>query len=90
MGASAVYILSRKNRLYTVSIITKDSTVMNTLPSIVTSHRGMLARNPTSSMAVLISSGSVTDAPVRFPRFPATVLTMPPQMVNSVVIMSMP
>ena len=76
--------------MYTVIIITKDSAVMNTLPKIVTSHSGILARKPTSSMAVLISSGSVTDAPVRLPRLPATVLTIPPQMVKSVVIMSMP
>lgn len=30
---------------------------MNTLPKIVTSHNGILARKPTSPIAVLISSG---------------------------------
>ena len=63
---------------------------MNTLPKIVTSHNGILARKPTSPIAVLISSGSVTAAPVKLPRLPATVLTIPAQIVNSVVIMSIP
>ena len=59
-GASAVYIYRRKNRPYTVRIITNDSTVMNRLPRIVTSHKGMLAKKPTFSMADCTSPGSAT------------------------------
>ena len=38
--------------------MTNESTVMNTLPKIVTIQSGMLARNPTSATAVFISSGN--------------------------------
>ena len=36
-----------------------DRTVMNRLPISVTAHRGMLSKNPQSSIAVTISLGKV-------------------------------
>ena len=89
-GASAVYIYKRKKRPYTVRIITKESTVMNKLPRIVTSHSGMLARNPTFSIAVCISAGSDTIASEIPPMLSAISVTMPLQMENTFSIMSMP
>ena len=89
-GASAVYIYRRKNRPYTVRIITNDSTVMNRLPRIVTSHKGMLAKKPTFSMAACTSPGSATIA-CEMPPIPAAIsLTTPLQMEKMLSIMSMP
>lgn len=89
-GASAVYIYRRKNRPYTVRIITNDSTVMNRLPRIVTSHKGMLARKPTFSMAACTSPGSATIA-CEMPPIPAAIsLTTPLQMEKMLSMMSMP
>lgn len=50
-------LYSLKKRPYTVRIIIKESTRINRLPRMVTSHNGILARKPTSSMAVWISPG---------------------------------
>lgn len=50
-------LYSLKKRPYTVRIMMKESTRINRLPRMVTSHNGMLARKPTSSMAVWISPG---------------------------------
>lgn len=66
------------------------STVMNRLPSSVTSHRGMLARKPTSSIAVMISGGSAADALVMPPTLLAAVATMPLQTSKILTIKSMP
>ena len=85
-----MYIYKRKKRPYTVRIITKESTVMNKLPRIVTSHSGMLARNPTFSIAVCISAGSDTIASEIPPMLSAISVTMPLQMENTFSIMSMP
>ena len=54
----AVYRYRRKKRPYTVRIIRKDSTVMNSPPMRVTAHRGMDSKKPQSSTAVTIYSGS--------------------------------
>ena len=64
----------------------KESTVMNRLPKIVTSHSGMDARKPTFPMAALISPGNVPTLPAIPPICPATVLTMPPHISNTASI----
>ena len=64
----------------------KESTVMNRLPKIVTSHSGMDARKPTFPMAALISPGNVPTFPAIPPICPATVLTMPPHISNTASI----
>ena len=87
-GASAVYIYNLKNRPYTLIIIINDSTVINRLPSIVTSHNGMLAQKPASSTAVSIAAGSVTAAPPIPPRLPAIFSTTPPHILYITVIRS--
>ena len=64
-GASAVYIYKRKKRPYTVRIITKESTVMNKLPRIVTSHSGMLARslmNHTTVHIIMVHIDTLSNA----------------------------
>ncbi len=90
MGANAVYIYSRKNRPYTVRIMTKDSTMMNRLPRIVTSHSGMLARKLTFVMASEISVGSVTIASEIPPIPTATCATIPLQISKTASMISMP
>ena len=89
-GASAVYIYRRKNRPYTVRIITNDSTVMNRLPRIVTSHKGTLAKKLTFSMADYTSPGNATIA-CEMPPIPAAISeTTPLQMKKMLSMMSMP
>ena len=66
------------------------STVINRLPSSVTSQRGILAKKPTSPMASVISCGSATDAPVKPPMLPAAVATMPLHTSNIFTSRSIP
>ena len=66
------------------------STVINRLPSSVTSQSGMLAKKPTSPMASAISCGNATDAPVKPPTLPAAVATMPLHTSNTSTSRSMP
>ena len=54
-----MYIYSLKNRPYTVIIIMKERTVINSPPISVTAHNGMLSKNPHSSIVVIISEGRV-------------------------------
>ena len=61
---------------------------MNKLPSIVTSHKGILAQKPASSTAVSIAAGSDTDAPPTPPNDPAISATTPPQIVYKDTIKS--
>ncbi len=68
----------------------KASTVINRLPSSVTSQRGMLAKKPTSPMGVRYLLGSATDAPVKPPILPAAVATMPLNTSNTSTSKSMP
>ena len=68
----------------------KASTVINRLPSSVTSQRGILAKKPTSPMASAISCGNATDAPVKPPMLPAAVATMPLHTSNIFTSRSMP
>lgn len=90
MGAIAVAMKTLKNRLYTVRIITRDSTQMNREPKRVTAHRGILSRKPTSSMTATISSGrAVAVAPVR-PEEDRMVSTIPWATRNRAVMSSMP
>ena len=63
---------------------------MNRLPSIVTSHSGILARKPTSSIAVMISGGRAADAFVIPPTPLAAVATMPLHTSKMFTIKSMP
>ena len=61
---------------------------MNKLPSIVTNHNGILAQNPTSSIAVSMADGRVTDAPA-IPPIPAVICwTTPPHISYSFTIKS--
>ena len=79
-----------KNLPYTDIIIMNDSTVMNRLPRIVTSHKGMLAKKPTFSMADCTSPGSATIA-CEMPPIPAAISeTMPLQTEKILSMMSMP
>ena len=66
----------------------KDKTVMNRLPSSVTSQRGMLSKKPTLSMVSTISWGMVTLAEAIPPTLDMTDWAMPPQMEKMVVITS--
>ena len=65
-------------------------TVMKRLPRNDTSHKGILSIKPTPSMALTISEGRVavcvTAVPIPF----ITVATIPPQILNIAVIISMP
>ena len=79
-----------KKRPYTVRIIGNASTVISRQPSSVTSHRGMLARKPTSPMAVTISTGSDTVAPSIPPTLPAAAEMIPAQTAKMSTIRSMP
>lgn len=79
-----------KKRAYTVRMSTKDSTVMNRLPSRVMSQSGMLARKPMLLISSASSCGKLTLALVRSLICPATFSTMPPQMLNSAAMISMP
>ena len=89
-GDSAAYRYSLKNRPYTVRIIKNASTVITRQPSSVTSHSGMLARKPTSSMADAISVGSDTVAPSMPPTLPAAAEMIPAQTAKMSTIRSMP
>ena len=77
MGAMAVYMYSLNSRLYTVRIIMKASTVMNSPPSRVTTHKGMDSRNPTSLIMSTISWGKVVLPPVVTPASAMMEDTMP-------------
>ena len=89
-GDSAAYRYSLKNRPYTVRIIRNASIVISRQPSSVTSHRGILARKPTSSIAVAISAGSDTVAPSIPPTLPAAAEMIPAQTVKMSTIRSIP
>ena len=54
-----------------------DNTVMTRLPISVTAHRGMLSKNPQSSMAFTISFGSVVFPAAAIPEDRIMVLTTP-------------
>ena len=90
IGAIAVAIYNLKKRLYTVKIITKDSTQMNRELSSVIAHKGMLSRNPTSSMMFTISSGRTEADSPAMPEASMMVVTIPWPTVNRAVISSMP
>ena len=81
---------SFRNLLYTVRIITRDSTQMNREPSRVTAHRGMLSRKPTSSIIATISSGSSAAADPAMPEEDRMVSTIPWATRNRAVMSSMP
>ena len=63
---------------------------MNREPSSVTAHRGMLSKNPTSSMMFTISSGSVVAVMADKPDELMMEDTMLWAMLNRAVISSMP
>ena len=70
--------------------MTSDSTQINSEPSRVTAHSGMLSKKPTSSMMDTISSGrAVSDMAVR-PEASMMVDTAPWAMLNSAIINSKP
>ena len=76
-GAMAVYIYILKNLPYTVNMIMKDSTVTKSDPMIVTAQRGMLSKNPQSSMASTISWGRVVLEAAVMPDVLIILLTIP-------------
>ena len=68
----------------------KDSIVINILPSRVTAHRGMLSKKPTSSIAVMIVSGSTVSVAVPTPTVVMIVLVIPCTMSKIANMNSMP
>ena len=90
IGAMAVYIYSRKKRPYTVRITMKDMTVMKRLPISVTAHSGMLSKNQQSSIADIISFGSVVLLTLPIPDFFIMVLIMPCTISKITIISSSP
>ena len=83
-----MYIYILKNRPYTDIIIMNDKTVINRLPIMVTSHKGMLAQNPTFSIADSIVDGNDTLAPPMPPIPAVTCVTTPPHISYIFVIIS--
>ena len=81
---------SRKNRPYTLMIITNDSTVMNNDPRIVTAHSGMLSQNPTSVIFCFTRSGSAAVEVDRLPNLLVAACITPWQILKIASIMSMP
>ena len=69
--------------------MTNDNTIITRHPKIVTSHKGILAKNPTSPIAFVSSSGNDTEVAI-VPMFPAIEDTMPPHILKIAVIMSIP
>ena len=71
-------------------IITKDKTVINSPPSSVTAHSGMLLQNPTALILSTISCGNVVEVNPPVPAAPMARDTMPCTMSKTASISSRP
>ncbi len=67
-----------------------DSTVMNRLPISVTAQRGMLSKNPQSSIAVTIALGNFVLLTVPMPEARIIVDITPCAISNRAIIRSRP
>ena len=85
----AAYIQRENIRPYTVSTMTKDSTVMSKLPMSVTAHSGMLSQKPQAVDGIdeLLRQRGGADAAC--PAVPMTCEIMPCTMSNTASIRSM-
>ena len=79
-----------ENLPYTVIIRINDSTVINNPPISVTAHKGILSKNPQSSMVVTISAGKVVCSGVPNPAAFIMVEIVPCTILNSASISSIP
>ena len=79
-----------KKRLYTVSINTKERTVINTAPNSVTAHNGIESKNPTFDNAFVTSSGIIVSVDVPKLTVVMTLVIMPCTILKIATIKSIP